>query len=146
MKETAPIHIRKFCYEDNEDRTYRELREKIYDEVHFIWKIKCECGETKFKVFTDEHPSVFCKCIQCNKDITVYDLSNYPAAIKLTEEFEAEQVCIEGVEGFNVYAIYEYSDEFGEDDEHFDQNDITWAAVYIGNGDIVEKILDDETA
>ena len=146
MKETAPIHIKKFCYEDNEDRTYCELREKIYDEVHFLWKIKCDCGETKFKVFTDKHPSVFCKCRQCNKDITVYDLSNYPAAVKLNEEFEAEQVYIEGVEDFNVYAIYEYSDEFEEDDEHFDQNDITWATVYIRNGNIVKKILDDETA
>ena len=146
MKETAPVHIKKFCYKDNEDRTYRELREKIYDEVHFLWKIKCECGETKFKVFTDEHPSVFCKCSKCNKDITVYDLSNYPAAVKLKEEFEVEQVYIEGVEDFYVYAIYEYSDEFNEDDERFDQNDITWATVYIGNGNIVEKILDDETA
>lgn len=146
MKETAPIHIKRFCYEDNEDRTYCELREKIYDEVHFLWKIKCDCGETKFKVFTDKHPSVFCKCSQCNKDITVYDLSNYPAAVKLNEEFEAEQICIEGVEDFNVYAIYEYSDEFEEDDKYFDQNDITWATVYIGNGNIVEKILDDETA
>ena len=146
MKETAPVHIKKFCYKDDEDGTYRELRETIYDEVHFLWKIKCECGETKFKVFKDEHPSVFCKCSKCNKDITVYDLSNYPAAVKLKEEFEVEQVCKEGVEDFNVYAIYEYSDEFDEDDERFDQNDITWATVYIGNGNIVEKILDDETA
>ena len=146
MRETAPVHIKKFCYEDYEDKTYYELREKIYDEVHFLWKIKCECGETKFKVFTDEHPSVFCKCSKCNKDITVYDLSNYPAAVKLKKEFEVEQVFIEDEEDFNVYAIYEYSDEFDEDDERFDPNDITWATVYIGNGNIVKKILDDETA
>ncbi|MDE6713680.1 MAG: hypothetical protein K2K20_08085 [Lachnospiraceae bacterium] len=146
MKKTAPVHIKKFCFEDNEDRIYRKLQEEIYDEVHFLWKIKCECGETKFKVFTDEHPSVFCKCSRCNKDITVYELSNYPAAVKLNEEFEVEQVFIEGVEDFNVYAIYEYSDEFEEDDDEFDPNGITWAEVYIGNGSIVEKIVDDETA
>lgn len=35
---------------------------------------------------------------------------------------------------------------FEEDDEYFDQNDIIWATVYIGNGNIVEKVLDDETA
>lgn len=146
MRENAPVHIKKFCYEDNEDRTYCKLQEEYQDEYTFVWKIKCECGETKFKVFTDEHPSVFCKCSKCNKDITVYDLANYPAATKLKEELETEQVCMEGVEDFNVYAIYEYSDEFEEDDEDFDQNDITWAYAYIGNDDIVEKILDDETA
>ena len=147
MKENAPVHIKKFCFEDGKDRTYCELREKYQDEYTFTWKIKCECGETKFKVLTDEHPSVFCKCGNCGKDIIVYDLANYPAATKLEEELETEQVSIEGVEDFNVYAIYEYSDEFEEaDDVEFDQNDISWATAYIGNGDILEKILDDETA
>lgn len=147
MKETAPVHIHKFCYEDMEDKTYRELRQEYQDEYLFVWKIKCECGETKFKVFMDEHPSVFCKCSKCSKDITVYDLAYYPAAVKLQDELEAEQVSVEGVEHFNVYAIYEYSDEFEtEDDVDFDQNDITWAVAYVGNGDIIEKILDDETA
>ena len=146
MKDNAPVHIKKFCYEDYEDKTYCELREKYQDEVHFTWKIKCECGETKFKVLMDEHPSVFCKCSNCGKDITVYDLANYPAATKLKEELEEEQISIEDAEDFNVYVMYEYSDEFEEDDEEFDQNDITWAIAYIGNGDILEKILDDETA
>lgn len=147
MKENAPVHIKKFCFEDSKDRTYCELREKYQDEYTFTWKIKCECGETKFKVLTDEHPSVFCKCSNCGKDITVYDLANYPAATKLKDELEAEQVSIEGVEDFNVYAIYEYSDEFEEEDDvEFDQNDISWATAYIGNGEILEKILDDETA
>ena len=146
MKATAPVHIKKFCYEDNEDNSYCELREEYQDEYTFVWKIKCECGETKFKVFQDEHPSIFCKCGSCGQDITVYELSNYPAATKLADELEAEQVCIEDTEDFHVYAIYEYSDEFEEDDEEFDQNDITWAYAYVGSDDILEEILDDETA
>lgn len=35
MKETAPVHIKNFCYVDSEDKTYLELREKYQDEVHF---------------------------------------------------------------------------------------------------------------
>lgn len=36
MKATAPIHIRKFCYEDNTDKTYCELQEEYQDEYTFV--------------------------------------------------------------------------------------------------------------
>lgn len=147
MNKTAPVHIQRFCYEDKEDKTYCQLQKEYQSDYTFVWKIKCGCGETRFKVFSDEHPSIFLKCTKCNKDITVYDLSYYPAAVKLKEEFAKKQVSVENIEDFNVYAIYEYSDEFEtEDDVDLDPNDITWGTAYIANGDVVNKILDDETA
>ena len=43
--------------------------------------------------------------------------------------------------------VYEYDDEFEfEDDVDFDSNDITWAKVFVYDQNILQKILDDETA
>lgn len=146
MKESAPEHIEKYCYKDEKDALFCELQERYHDEYTFIYKIKCECGETHFEVYEDKHPSVFLKCINCHREITAYDLAYYPAATKLKDKFEKEKIYIGNIENFNVYALYQYDNEFElEDDVEFDKNDISWGNIYIKNEDIINKILDDET-
>lgn len=146
MKESAPEHIERFCTKDLEDIFYRRLYNKYYNDHTFIYKIKCDCGETKFKVYKDDHPSVLLKCNCCNKDIIVYNLSYYPAATKLYINYNKKQIQFVKLECFNVYAIYQYDDEFKlEYDVEFNKNDISWGIIYIKNNDFVKKILDDET-
>ena len=139
----APSHILNFCVRDIEDKTYVSLNEKYGDDFSYVYKIKCLCGNEKFMVYRDDHPSIFAKCCNCKKMITVYDLSFYPAAVKLNKEFELEMVD----SGVTVYVNYEYNDEYMfEDDVEYDENDISWAKAFIQNGENVKMILDDETA
>lgn len=76
--------------------------------------------------------------------ITVYDLQYYPSAVKLDGDGNFDKVVENPVP---VYMNYEYSDEFMfEDDVMFDENDITWAKVFIADNGKLRMILDDETA
>ena len=84
------------------------IYEKYGGEWSHIYKIRCSCNCDNFIVYKDAHPSVFAKCCQCGKILTIYDLRFYPAAIKLETEYPQEQI---GDEAVNVYANYEYSDE-----------------------------------
>ena len=144
MKIVAPDHIVDYCYRETKDMTYMYLNEKYGGEWSHIYKIRCSCNCDNFIVYKDAHPSVFAKCCQCGKILTIYDLRFYPAAIKLETEYPQEQI---GDEAVNVYANYEYSDEsLYEEDVSFDQNDVTWGKVFIKNENDLRIILDDETA
>ncbi len=144
MKQNAPDHIIKYCYKDINDIFFRELCEQYGSECSYVHKLRCSCGGSKFLVYQDDHPSIFVKCIDCNKMITVYDLDYYPAATKLKQEFEMKRI---NDKGQSVYVNYEYSDEYlYEEDVDFDSNDITWGRVFIMIDGQLLKVLDDETA
>lgn len=142
-----PTHIEKYCCLDNKDLTYNELYLKYKDNYTYIYKIICTCSNEKFKVYKDNHPSVYIECSHCSNKIIVYDLDFYLASRKLDKHLEKYQLIFEDLEYFEVYAIYEYSDEYlCENDVEFNQNDIDWAKVYIKNNNLIIKILDDETS
>ena len=142
-----PNHIEDYCFVDREDSLYNELYKEYKDEYTFIYKVKCSCSETKFKVYKDRHPTISIQCSNCLKDIIVYDLKFYPAAVKLNKDFIKQQIILDDNEFFEVYVIYEYDDEFEiEDDVEFDPNDISWATVFIKSDKSYFKILDDETS
>lgn len=146
MKESAPEHIERFCTKDFEDTFYRRLYNKYHADYTFVHKIKCDCGEMKFKVYKDDHPSVILKCDCCNRDIVAYDLSYYPAATKVNINYNKKLIQFDKLKCFSVYTIYQYDDEFElEYDVEFNKNVISWGIIYIKNGDFVKKILDDET-
>lgn len=147
MSKYAPEHVEKFCVQDLFDSIYNQLNNSYQGHYKFTYKIKCNCENECFEVYKDKHPSIFAKCTNCNRTISVYDLQYYPAASKLNTNFDKEQVIINGNKFFLVYVVYEYDDEFEfEDDVDFDSNDITWAKVFVYDQNILQKILDDETA
>lgn len=144
MKKYAPKHVSEYCYVDKSDIFYCYLQEKYGDASSFVYKIKCTCDSVNFIVYQDAHPSIFAKCCCCKKNITIYDLAYYPAAVKLRKNFEIKEVDKNPV---LVYANYEYNDEFlFEEDVQCDENGVTWGKVFIRKGDKLIKILDDETA
>lgn len=147
MNKYAPEHVEKFCVQDMIDSIYNQLNEVYQDNYKFTYKLKCDCGNECFEVYKDRHPSIFAKCVNCNRIISVYDLQYYPAASKLNMNFNKQQVIINGHKSFFVYVVYEYDDEFEfEDDVDFNPNDITWAKVFVYDQNVLQKILDDETA
>lgn len=147
MKESAPKHVEKFCIKDMEDKVYCQLSDEYQDDYTFVYKIKCTCGCNSFTVYKDEHPSITAKCQDCRRTICIYDLKYYPCAVKLNHDYETYPISINQHEIFSVYVIYEYSDEFEiEDDVAYDPNDIVWARAFVRYDDILEEILDDETA
>lgn len=144
MKRTAPKHVAKYCIQDWTDKAYCRLVEEYEDDYHFVHKIKCTCGSSRYKVYVDEHPSVFLECRECQEKITVYDLKYYPAAIKLEEKLPIK---LFSESDYMVYVMYEYSDESEmEEDVEDSSDDITWAMVFAGTEGKIELIIDDETA
>lgn len=143
MKRSAPDHIRKNCCIGS-DPLYLYLCDMYESETSFVYKLKCDCGCEKFEVYQDAHPTFYARCCECMKMITVYDLEYYPTAIKLNGDYDVNKVVEDTV---YVYVNYEYDDEsMYEDDVEFDENDITWAKVFIAGNGGLKKILDDETA
>lgn len=140
----APDHVASFCINSKSgDSTLRLLRDKYEGELSYVYKIKCTCGEEKFLVYKDDHPTIIAKCSRCMKRITVYDLAFYPTACKLKDSFELHKILDDEVE---LYVNYEYSDDFIIDGMELDPNDITWAKAFIVKDGAIHMILDDETA
>ena len=140
---TAPTHVLDFCITDFNDNSFIELNNKFGDDSSYVYKIRCLCGNDKFIVYKDNHPTVIAQCCNCKKKITIYDLSFYPAATKIKKEYEFDEID----SNVAVYVNYEYDDEYMyEDDVDFDLNDISWAKVFIQREDKLRMILDDETS
>lgn len=144
MNLIAPKHVSEYCIIDEHDEVFKELKHSLEDAFSYVYKIRCNCGNTRFLVYSDAHPSVYAKCSLCHKMIALYDLSYYPSAVKLDKKYSLEKVQKYPV---LAYVNYEYDDEYlTEDDVDFDVNDITWAKVFINENGNIKKILDDETA
>ena len=137
----APTHIEDFCVVAKSDPFYNQLYDKFFNDYTSVFKIRCSCGSSKFFVYKDNHPSIYLKCKCCSREIIAYELDFYPAATKLEDFKPRTLVCINGIDNFNVYAIYQYPEDAG-----LDKDDISWCVIYIKNDENVVKILDDETA
>lgn len=144
MIKKAPNHVIKYCCIDKKDLYFKHLCDMYQDVNSFVYKLKCTCNCEKFIVYHDEHPSVFAKCNDCKKMITVYDLKNYPSAVKLNNDYNLKELYENSI---HVYMNYEYDDEYMyEEDVEFDNDDITWGKVFVLKDNQLMKILDDETA
>ena len=98
------------------------------------------CGN--FNVYIDEHPTAIIKCCSCDNEIIVYELSYYPAAIKLQGSCELSKITSGVFDSFEICVKYEYPDDYENAD------DISWCTVWIYNE--AEKrlitVIDDETS
>ena len=141
MINIAPTHIRKYCFCDYSDKIFKEIFDKYDDTNTAIYKIKCSCGNTLFKVYVDPNPTVKIICTKCLKEIIVYDLIFYPAATKCPDKNDVFESVIYGSQTeFEVYAMYEYRDDYE------DENDISWCHVYLNFQNDLIEIIDDETS
>lgn len=137
----APDHIKEYCYCDHTDQHFSKLFDEFDDAYTAIYKIKCSCGCSRFKVYVDPNPTVEAVCVHCEKRICVYDLIHYPAAVKCPCDNDTFSIVdLNSHSEFEVYAIYEYSDDYDS------ENDITWCHVFAGSEKELVEIIDDETA
>ena len=137
----APTHIKKYCVCDHSDKIFESIFNRFDDTNMSINKIKCTCGNDLFNVYTDPNPTVKVICTECLNEIIVYDLIYYPAATKCPQEDDVfEMVTLNLQSELNVYAVYDYGDEYE------DENDVTWCYVYISFLDDVFELINDETA
>lgn len=105
--------------------------------------------QNKFRGEISSEPKVIAFCASCGKQITLYDLIEYPCATTARDpEEELEKVIHKSNDKFNVAIIIQYSDEFAFDDGRFDENDITWCQIYLYDTANLQSIMivDDETA
>lgn len=137
----APLHVKDYCKEDNEDPNYLIIRKHFSNPNAHVFKLQCSCGSQDFFCFSNEHPDFLCECARCSKRIVVYDLSEYPCACKLDIKFELKKVQMSPTP---VYPVYEYSDDYYETGA--DINDVTWFSVYIIDNGVLQLVIDDETA
>lgn len=143
-KIVAPNHIQNYCNNVDEDLFLNNIKQEYGGEFSFVYKVVCDCKNDKFNLYKNNNPSLFAECSLCKKRITIYELSRYPAAVKLDKKYDLN--CITDYES-ELYVNYEYSDEFiYEEDVQFDNNDITWARAFIMKDNNIIKVLDDETA
>lgn len=125
------------------------FRKCIQTSIHLFIKLLVHADCHKFHVYIDEHPTALAECFKCKNKFVLYDLSLYPNAIKLSEQFEMKKFnTINGLDVFELCVLYEYSDEFEFSDENFDVNDITGFSLFAYDYDIgkIITIFDDETA
>lgn len=151
MLDTAPEHLRKYCFADKNDKAYRQLLNEFNAEDNSLHKIKCTCGNIKFQVYCDPNPTVKAVCPKCGQEIIIYDLIYYPAAVKCPKDddvFVLEEH--NGITEFEVYTVFEYVpeewEELSKDPDYRFNDDITWCWVYIKCSDEIINIVDDETA
>ena len=137
----APLHVKSYCIDDSDDIDLHKIKGEYSNPNTHPYKLQCSCGSQDFYCFTNEHPDFICNCANCGKKIVVYDLHEYPAAIKTDTVFEIKQI---NNEPTSVYPVYEYGDDFW--DAGADENDITWFSVYIVIKGLLTLVLDDETA
>ena len=135
-----PDHVRGFAVSASHRAPFQ------VDNWHHFYQIVCRCGSPLFQLYVSNKDSVKAQCAECNTEIVLYDLTKYPASAKLPgpEEFQQFKFKDE-VNAKTVFVMYEYS--MPEEDVEFNQNDITWFALWVENRDgNLELIIDDETA
>ena len=74
----------------------------------------------------------------------VYDLQFYPAASKSKGDEVFLEMDISKEKPVKVYVGYEHGET--DDDQEFDQNDITWCQIFADNDNGIIKVFDVETA
>lgn len=143
----APDHMKKYVKQIQGENKF--FSDSIYGEFTFAYEISCSCGCKEFVVYKNSEPKVMAYCASCGKQITLYDLIEYPCATTAgNREEELVKVINKNNDKFNVAIIIQYSDEFAFDDEEFDENDITWCQIFLYDTVNMQSIMivDDETA
>jgi hypothetical protein len=142
MENLAPNHVCEFCTKGYNNSHFEKLGKKHNDKFTPTYQIQCKCGCFSFEIFTDEHPTVNVKCKSCGKEITVYELSNYPAACKLPDELIQTKFQDKNFTVFEVCVLYEYSSDYENND------DISWCIVWLYNPENAKliELINDETA
>jgi hypothetical protein len=89
---------------------------------------------------------VTAKCSHCGDEIVVYDVRLYPAATSSRTAGDAVLFSAAGATTFGVCVVYEYPEL--DDDQEFNQNDITWCEVFALDEDdkVVARVISDETS
>jgi len=123
-----------------------------YTRDAFSWKthnencylLSCTCAGQEFNLFESDLQSVLAECAGCQNRITVYDLENYPAAIKLQGAESFSPMVSQLERPSRILATFEYGPP--EDDVVFDRNDITWCQIHalLADGSKI-LVFDDET-
>ena len=115
------------------------------DEFHHYFQIVCNaCGSRAFHLFLSDKDTVKALGAQCEKMVLIYDLALYPAATKLKDDESFSEIDLTKAGALPIYVSYEYGGF--DDDQEFDQNDITWCQVFVEKGGELLKVFDDETA
>lgn len=113
--------------------------------LHKYYKLKCHCGNILFRLFISNKKSLVAICSECGEKIIIYDLENYPAAIKLPGSETFVSLRSDDQKPTTVFVMYEYGPI--DDGEQFDRNDISWCQVFTEpDSGSLEKVFDDETA
>ena len=134
-----PEHVEGFV----ESASDRFLEQR--SDYHYYYKLVCSCGRQEFESSIGTKLTVIAQCKACQKKLTVYDLSCYPAASKAAGVEKFRRLGFPSHNMGMVYVMYEYGEQ--DEDEPFDRNDITWCRVWIENSQgILRLVLDDETA
>lgn len=143
----APKHIKKYVRQITGSNKFFH---GDLDKFTFAYEVICSCGNKELVIFKNSEPKVTAYCESCGERITIYDLIEYPCAVTARKNGEdtLEKVIHAGNDKFNVAVIFEYSDEFGLDDEYFNEDDVTWCQIYLYDSQNSQSILiiDDETA
>jgi hypothetical protein len=118
---------------------------KFADDFHHYFQIVCNsCGGRLFRLFVGDKRTVNAVCEACRVNVLVYDLERYPAATKTTGEETFSENQWTTRTALPVFVGYEYG-EF-DDDQEFDQNDITWCQIFVLHEGSLVVVFDDETA
>jgi len=140
----CPKHIEQYVRQVDDPSAFLAYE---CDEYALCYSVTCSCGCDEFRICLSAVPSVFAHCTECGNVLTIYDVRLYPAATPGSDTTDSsDRFSQGGHEVFSVYVVYEYGEL--DEDESFNQDDITWCEVYAfvkGTGTTV-RVLSDETA
>lgn len=108
---------------------------------HPLWKVVCSCAGQELDIFKTALPRVLARCTTCGREVSVYDIREYPAATVIP----ADDTRCPVASRVEVLAMYEYSEL--DKGEEFDPDDITWCQVFAKEpGGRARMVVDHETA
>jgi hypothetical protein len=133
----CPSHIE--CHAVPASDTFSESA----DAFHHYFQVVCSCGSILFVLLMGSLRSVHAICHKCRSMICLYDLSKYPTATKEKGE-EVFKVHALTMEGKAIYVGYEYGEL--DDDQEFDQDDISWFELFVETNGKPLRVFSDESA
>lgn len=112
-----------------------------FDLYHPLWRLVCSCGGQEFDIFKSALPRVLATCRRCGRNVSVYDIREYPAATVVPADDTLRAVA----DRVEVFVMYEYSEL--DEGEEFNPDDITWCQVFAKSpGTQARMVVDHETA
>jgi len=139
----CPKHIEKYVCGFDDPANFLNYECNDYAACYLV---RCKCAREEFRIYLSAVPSVLAQCIECGNMIRLYDVRLYPAATPRSEATgPLDAFRHDGRDVFSVCVVYEYGEL--DDDESFDQDDISWCEVYafVAGTNIRVRVLSDET-